>query len=135
VILSLRSLTPIAAVVALAWLAPPAMADAPAAHTTGGCFSSTDWSNWTSPSPKVIYLRVHMRDIYRLDLSVSSEMLQEPGTHLVDFPMGSDWVCSPLDLNLSVAEDQGGMKERLFVASMTKLTPDQIQAIPRKDLP
>jgi hypothetical protein len=48
---------------------------------------------------------------------------------------GSDWICSPLDLQLAVADSHGGFREPLIVKKITKLTPDEIHAIPAKYRP
>jgi hypothetical protein len=133
--LPLRWTAPLAAVAALALTTPIAIAEAPPAHATQHCFLSADWQNWTAPNPGVIYIRVNSRDIYRLDLSGGFPEIQEPGVHLVNRMAGSEWVCSPLDLQLSIAEDHGGMREAIIVQAITKLTPDEVQAIPPKFRP
>ncbi len=123
----------------LAGLATSALAaptDAKPAHHDD-CFMSGRWSGWHSPAPNVIYLRVNVGDIYRIDLSAGSPMLLWPDVHLVNHVRGSDYICTPLDLDLSVAESGGGggIREPLIAKAITKLTPEQIAAIPKKDLP
>jgi hypothetical protein len=64
---------------------------------------------------------------------------QSPGLHngdrfLVNRVRGSDWICSPLDLDLTLA-DHNGYREPLISRSLRKLTPAEVAAIPRKDLP
>jgi hypothetical protein len=103
--------------------------------STENCFLTSDWEGWKSPSPKVIYLRVRVNTVYRLDLSASSEELQEPDVHLISRVRGSDWICSPLDLDLAVADDHGVFREPLIVKSITRLTPDEAKAIPGKFRP
>ncbi|HXQ16905.1 MAG TPA: hypothetical protein VN814_20015 [Caulobacteraceae bacterium] len=104
-------------------------------HHTDSCFLSRDWDGWKSPSPNVIYLRVGVSRIYRLDLSAGSNQLQEPDMHLVDVVRGSDWICDPLDLQLQLKDDHGAFEEPLIVKAITRLTPDEIAAIPKRDLP
>jgi hypothetical protein len=99
------------------------------------CFLSRDWEGWKSPSPNVIYLRVGVSRIFRLDLSAGSNQLQQPDMHLVDVVRGSDWICDPLDLQLQLKDDHGAFEEPLIVKAITQLTPDQIAAIPKRDLP
>jgi len=110
--------------------AAPALA-APSA----GCFLSANWNGWKSPSPSVIYLRVNARDIYRVDLSTPSTTLSDPDVHLVNVLRGSDWVCTPLDLQLHVVDDFGTFREPLIVKSITRLTPEEAEAIPAKFRP
>src|ERR1700722_6803404 len=114
--------------------AAPALADGPTSTHTDSCFLSNDWEGWKSPSPNVIYLRVGVSRIYRLALSAGSNQLQEPDVHLINKVRGSDWICDPLDLDLQLADDHGIFREPLFVKAITRLTPDQVAAIPRKDL-
>ena len=115
-------------------LAGHAVSATPAAHTDS-CFLANDWEGWKSPNPNVIYVRVGVSRIYELDLSAGSNQLQEPDMHLVSQIRGSDWICSPLDLQLQLADNHGAFQEPLIVKSITKLTPEQIAAIPKKYLP
>jgi hypothetical protein len=105
------------------------------ASRPSNCFLSRDWEGWKSPSPKVIYVRVGVSRIFRFDLSSGSNQLQEPDMHLVDVVRGSDWICDPLDLQLKLKDDHGVFEEPLIVKAITQLTPDEIAAIPKKDLP
>ena len=99
------------------------------------CFLATDWEGWKSPSPNVIYVRVGVSRIYEFDLSSGSNQLQEPDVHLVSEIRGSDWICEPLDLDLQLRDNHGAFEEPLIVKSITRLTPDQVAAIPKKYLP
>ena len=46
----------------------------------------------------------------------------------------SNWICSSLDLDLTLS-DNLGFRQPLIATSMRKLTPTEIAAIPRKELP
>jgi hypothetical protein len=121
-----------AAVAALGFAVAPAMA---AQTSSSNCFLAENWDSWRSPSPKVIYVRVGVNEVYQLDLSSGSDQLQWPDMHLVSRIQGSDWICSPLDLQLEVADNDGGFREPLIVKAITRLTPDQVKAIPAKYRP
>jgi hypothetical protein len=124
-----------AATAALLGLCGPAMAAAPAkpaAHDS--CFFSSSWQGWHAPNDNTIYLRVNVRDIYRVDLSSGSSLLTWPDAHLINVMRGSNAICSPLDLDLRVA-DTGGMRDFVIAKSITKLTPEEVALIPKKDLP
>lgn len=117
-----------------------AYADAPTQRTP--CFFITQWQGWKSPSPNVLYLGVNLHDVYRVDLSAGSRMLKDPSVHLVSRTRGSASVCSPLDLDLEVADDiggggrfGGGMREPLIASKLTKLTPEEVAAIPKQFRP
>ena len=120
---------------ALSLASTPTLADSTAKpHGGQDCFFARDWQGWASPSPDIIYLRVRNKDIYRVDLTGGSSELQNGNVHLVTKFNGTDVVCTPLDLDLSVA-DSGGFCEPLIVKSITKLTPDEAAAIPKKFRP
>ena len=103
--------------------------------SSDSCFLAANWAGWKSPSPNVIYLRVNSNQIYQLDLSAGSSELQDGDVHLINKMEGSDWVCSPLDMQLEVADSHGGFREPLIIKAITRLTPEQVSAIPRKYLP
>jgi hypothetical protein len=99
------------------------------------CFLSNRWDGWSAPgSADLLYLRVNTRDIYRVDLSPGTRVRKDPGYFLVNRVRGSNWICSPLDLDLTLS-DHHGFEQGLIARSLRKLTPQEIAAIPRKDLP
>ena len=103
------------------------------AHSS--CFLSTNWDGWKSPDPNTILLRVTLNRVFRLDLAHPSNTLNDPSVHLLNQVRGSPWICHPVDLQLSVVDDHGSMREPLFVKGITELTPDEIKAIPAKFRP
>jgi hypothetical protein len=134
---------------ALLTIAGAASADPPKESATP-CFFISQWRGWKSPSPNVIYLGVNMHDVYRVDLSAGSRLLQTPDVHLVSRTRGPDTVCSAIDLQLEVSDDigvqgrfgtgvgggfDGGMREPLIASKLTKLTPEEIAAIPKQYRP
>jgi hypothetical protein len=98
------------------------------------CFSLSDWDNWTALDRDTLYLKVRNRDVYQVDLTHGSNMLTGPAVHLVSIQRGTDRVCNPLDLDLRVS-DGWGMAMPIMAKSITKLTPEQIAAIPKKKRP
>jgi hypothetical protein len=116
-----------------------AAAPAAAQHRDGDpgphpCFFVNQWQGWSAPTADEILIKVNNRSIYRVDLSAGSEMLQSPGVHLVSKVVGSDSVCSAIDLQLEVS-DGHGFREPLIARSLTLLTPDEVAAIPPKFRP
>jgi hypothetical protein len=111
--------------------APDAQAKPRPART---CFSLSDWDNWTAPDRDTLYLKVRNRDVYQVDLTHSSSMLTSPGVHLVSVVRGINTVCGPLDLDLRVS-DGYGIAIPIMAKSITKLSAEQIAAIPKKDRP
>ena len=96
-----------------------------------GCLDSRELQDWKSPSPNVIYYRVNANEVYRLDLSTGSNQLKYSDVHLFDNQRTSSrWICSPADFDLRVTDSHHTFVEPLIVKSITKLTPDEIDAIP-----
>ncbi|CAN5322480.1 DUF6491 family protein [soil metagenome] len=118
--------------------AAPALAD-PAAKDVApraarSCFYLSDWDGWSAPDKNTLYMKVRNRDVYRVDLSYGTSQLTSPGVHLVSIVRGVDSVCAPLDLDLRVS-DGFGFATPIRAKTITKLTPEQIAAIPKKYRP
>jgi hypothetical protein len=124
----------LAAALALTLAATTARAASPEAHQN--CFpAGSAWQSWSAPGDgDVLLLRVHINDIYRVDLTPGSRVYKSPGYFLVNRVRGSGWICSAIDLDLTLASDYG-FRKPLIAVSMRKLTPTEVAAIPRKDLP
>ncbi|MEI9890964.1 MAG: hypothetical protein WDN45_10645 [Caulobacteraceae bacterium] len=120
------------ATLALTGLAHAATAPAKPA-TASNCFLTQNWQDWRGANPTTIYFRVNVRDIFKLDLASESNMVTDPSNHLISESRGSSWVCNPIDLDLKISD--GHIVEPLFIKSITRLTAEQVAAIPKKDLP
>jgi hypothetical protein len=125
---------------ALAAAAASAQAQPPVGPAAGrparaerSCFALSDWNGWSSPSRDVLYLKVRARDVYRLDLIHGTNQLRSPGSYIVSVVRGGDRVCAPIDLDLRVSD--GFMDMPIRAKTITKLTPEEIAAIPKKDRP
>jgi len=106
---------------------------------TYNCFFPNQWRGWSSPDPMTLYLKVNINDVYRVDLANQTPELQWPSNHLVARFNGTN-VCTAIDLNLSVVQGTGGQlgdgfRVPLIATKLTKLTPEQIAAIPKKYRP
>jgi hypothetical protein len=112
----------------------PAQGPGKAARPARQCFYLSDWRGWTAPDKDTLYLKVRGRDVYRVDLAWGSNELTWPGVHLVSVVRGTDSICQPLDLDLRVS-DGNGFAMPIRAKAITKLTPDEIKAIPRKYQP
>lgn len=124
----------------LAASAPALAANAPddtkgaAAKPARSCFYLSDWDGWSAPDRDTLYLRVRNRDVYQVELSHGTSQLTSPGVHLVSVVRGIDSVCHPLDLDLRVS-DGFGFAMPIMAKSITKLSAEQVAAIPKKDRP
>jgi hypothetical protein len=122
-----------AGVIAAGAFATTAQADTPRSRPS--CFFTNSWRGWSSPSPDVLLLRVNNRDVYRVELSGGgSSSLNHAGYFLVNQVRGSNSICSALDLDLAVA-DHHGFYQPLIARNLTKLTPAEVAAIPKKHRP
>ena len=98
------------------------------------CFRLSMLSNPRPDGDRRIYARVGVNTFYRIDLASRCSSLPYEGNHLVLTPTpGSDMICRPIDLDLKVSE--GGVSESCFIQSITRLTPEEAAAIPKKVKP
>ena len=119
---------------ALLAVSAPALADPTAKpRPARSCFALSDWDGWSAPNKDTLYLKVRHRDVYRVDLAHGTNQLTSPGVHLVSVVRGSDQVCRPIDLDLRVSD--GFMAMPIMAKAITRLTPEEIAALPKKDRP
>ena len=113
-----------------------AAAGAAQAKPTGqsNCFFSNQWRGWSTPGPDIIYINVGPKKVYRIDLTPGSGTLKSPGYFLVSQVRGSNSICSALDLDLAVSDGRGYYLP-LIARSLTRLTPEEVAAIPPKYRP
>ena len=100
---------------------------------TQSCFYARNISNYTAPSDRLVYLRVGVNEIYRLDLMIDCPELsfrQDIGFERAD--RGSS-ICSAVDLTITYR--QNGARRICPVQDMRKLGPEEIAALPKRDRP
>jgi hypothetical protein len=115
--------------------APSALAynsDASATVPARQCFRSTQINGHRFADPQTLYLRVGLRDYYRVQTTANCNTGIDPRQTLVTKTTGgSDMVCSPIDFDLKVRQD-GGFITPCIVRSITPLTPQEVAALPKK---
>src|SRR5437868_15036681 len=76
------------------------------------CFASNNWRGWSAPGDgDMLYLRVGLNDIYQVELTRGSHVRKDGGNFLVNrIRGGSNWICSALDLDLTLADQTGIQK-------------------------
>lgn len=129
-----RTLNQLISTLSAAILSATASVAGAAQPTSTPCFSTNQWDGWTAPKPDVLLIGVNRHDVFRAELSGPSASLKRPGSFLVNKVRGSNRVCSGLDLDLEVSDDLG-FSEPLIVKSLTRLTPEEAAALPKKDDP
>lgn len=101
------------------------------AHTRAPCFFRREWKGrWKiTPDARTMYIRVSS-SIYRLDLQASYPLLKDPWAVLVNKD-SADTICGPLDFRLTVS-NQAGVEQWPLVKRMTRLSPAEAAALPKK---
>jgi hypothetical protein len=112
-------------------LAASLMALAAGAQPAPRCFHTRDWNGWkATPDAKAIYLRVGVRQVYRLDFGNACSAVTSPGSHLVVRQHSGGWICGPLDLDLSVSTGHG-FRTPCLVSKITPLSDEDAKALPK----
>jgi len=102
---------------------------------SSNCFFSSNWQGWSAPgNGDTLLIRVRPNDIYRIELAPGAHVHKTGDRFLVNELRGGNWICSALDLDLTLSDHQG-FSQALIARSLTKLTADEVAAIPRADLP
>jgi len=98
----------------------------------GQCFRSTEIRSHKFADDRTMLLNVRGKDVYRVTMrgaclagSIDSDPL------ITRIPPGSNLVCKPIDLDLSVSKG-GGFSTPCIVDSIVKVSPEEVAALPRK---
>jgi len=111
------------------------IAQAEPAHDGGAksCFYAGNIENYAVANDRLMYLRVGVADVYRLDLMMDCpELTFRQNVEITHTGAGS-LVCSPIDL--TVRFHQIGARRVCPVSDMRKLTPAEVAALPKHDRP
>jgi hypothetical protein len=106
---------------------------AQAEPTRSTCFVTRNISSFSAPNDRTVYVRVGVRDFYRLDLMGDCTGISFRNRLALKSAPGSSWICSPLDV--TVINTQMGSNQRCPVTAITRLTPDEVAALPKRDRP
>jgi hypothetical protein len=112
--------------------ADPAQPDAQAAAAKPApeCFFVRDIRNETVGGDHVVYFNVRNRDTYRVDVTGPCLAAAGPSDRVrVDSRGPGGQVCGKLDVDVSVG---GG---RCIIAGLSKMTPQEVAAMPRRSDP
>ena len=119
----------------LAAFAASLLAGAAAAHPAKDpqaikCFYTRDLRNHSVGDAHTLYFDVNGRSVYRVEMSNNCLATATSSDPLVmrNFT-GSPQICHPLDLDISVNG------ERCLVKGLSKLTPEEAAALPRRVRP
>ena len=123
-------------------LAAGATASAPFAASTAGaqtrqCFRALDWHGTAAGGPHDLYVRVGMHDVWHLAMTQPCPGAESPGPVSMSdvVSANSNEICSGVDLQVTVKPRGGSNSTACIVTSMTKLTLDEVKALPRMATP
>jgi hypothetical protein len=102
----------------------------PAKDASRQCFYSSNINNFTTEADRIVYIRVGVNDVYRLDLMTECPELGFRYTVQFTRADRGSSICSPVDLTISYR--QNGAQRICPVIDMHKLTPEQIAALPKR---
>lgn len=125
----------IAAAAALSLAVSTAAYATPETAPQRDCFASSNWEGWSAPgNSNVILIGVGRNDVFRVELTEGTQVRERPSYFLVNRVRGSAWICSPLDLQLTLA-DQFGFERPLIAQSLRKLSAEEVAALSPEDRP
>ena len=117
------------AVGALGATLPVAEAQPVASHASA-CFQTTQIENTRMVNSRTLYIRTSARTFYRMDFAGDCDS-QSNGPLIVHPVDNSGQICSAIGVDISVRETG----QRCIPTDLTRLSPDEVAAIPKKDLP
>jgi hypothetical protein len=125
--------------------AAPAASAPPAAAPSGrdSCFRTTDIRSHRAADSRTLFVRLTNREVFRIDMAGACLSGAGPSDPLVIRSRpGSTLACRPIDLDISVARGVGttsslrsAARTPCIVQSMTRLTPDEVAALPARSRP
>jgi hypothetical protein len=123
-----------AGIVAGAGIANAAVAEPEAPPGQPACFFISQWQGWKAPASDVLYLGMNGRGVFRVGLAKGTPLLQNSSYYLVwrDRPTGS--ICQPVQINLALSDGKG-LYVPLIAKSLTRLSPEEVAAIPKRYRP
>jgi hypothetical protein len=126
----LRAALGVAAVGAALGATLPVAEAQPAAGPPPSCIRMGQIQNTHMVGSRVLYIRTSARTFYRMDFA--SDCDSESNGPLIIHPIdNSGEICSAIGVNVSVRETG----QQCMPTQLTRLTPDEVAAIPKKDLP
>jgi hypothetical protein len=97
------------------------------------CFWTRNITGFAAPDDHTVYVRVSFRDVYKLDLMVSCPDVNW-NERIALVSRGGSNICSALDAEI-VSHATGLGRQRCPVKTLTKLTPEEIAALPKHAKP
>jgi hypothetical protein len=126
----LRTTLALGAVGAALGVTMPTAEAQPATQSLPSCIRANQIQNTRMVHSRVLYIRTSARTFYRMDFS--SDCDSDSNGPLIIHPVdNSGEMCSAISVNISLRETG----QRCMPTTLTKLSDDEVAAIPKKDLP
>jgi hypothetical protein len=126
----LRTVLGLGAVAAALGATLPTAEAQPAASRPAACFYTSQIENTRMVDAHTLYIRTSARGYYRMDFAGSCDA--DANGPLIIHPFSnSGQICNAIGVNISVRETG----QRCQPTQLTPLSPDEVAAIPKKDLP
>ncbi|MDQ0465040.1 hypothetical protein QO010_002824 [Caulobacter ginsengisoli] len=104
-----------------------------AAKPTRSCFFVDQVNSWRQAGDESVLVKVGANQIYRLDLFGPCHDLDTNFTIGLEARGGGSSICDGLDATIIAHSPIGPM--RCPVTKVTRLTPEEIAALPKRDIP
>jgi hypothetical protein len=117
---------------AIALSATPIAASAAKPAPLGQCFRSEDYQDFKAINDHSFYMRALPDQVFRIDLVGTCPYLTAADARLITVVHGSTQICNKLDWDLRVAESPPSPAIGCIVDKQTRLTPEEVAAIPPK---
>ncbi len=103
----------------------------------GGCFYINELQGNHALNDRSVIFRVNVSDFYRLDFADRCYELTYPEPKLILTPVGGiGLVCRAIDLDVKVGEQgPNSIAEPCIPSALHRMTPAEVAAVPKKDLP
>ena len=100
-----------------------------------GCFFISQWQGWKAPASDVLYLGVNGRGVFRESaLPRGPRCCRTPATTSFGGTAPAGGICQPVQINLALSDGKG-LYVPLIAKTLTKLTPEEVAAIPKQFQP
>ena len=128
--------TPIIVAIATALTVSSALAQTPAQNRRASqCFRSEEYKSFRALNDHSFNIRVNVSDYYHVELQGVCPEILSPDATLITHTRGSDYICDGLDWDLRIKAGPGIPVTPCIVQGQTRLTPEQVAAIPPDERP
>ena len=103
----------------------------------GGCFYVNQIQNDRPLGDRSVIFRVNVSDFYRMDFAQRCQELTYPEPKVILTPVGGfGLICKAIDVDVKVGDQgPGAFATPCIPSALYKMTPAEVAAVPKKDLP